>query len=173
MSFKTLAFVLLLAVLIAPAWFLASTRNHAAATAPAKSMPSAPPPKVDASPAIVATDAWARWLPENLPCAGYLTLRNTGKVDALLSGADSPDFARVMIHESYATSQGAEKMRRVASLALPAGGAVQFQPGGYHLMLMEPRRALTPGETVTVVLHFTGQPDLAVTLPLKPPGALQ
>lgn len=120
--------------------------------------------------ALRVREPWVRWLPAGLPAAGYLTLVNPSKTDRVLTGASSPDYASVELHQSFPTGSGEMGMRRIDQLRVPAGGEVRLAPGGFHLMLMRARHAIKPGETVSVVLKFKHGPDLRVSLPVKPAG---
>ena len=115
-------------------------------------------------------DPWVRWLPAGLPAAGYLTLLNLSDTDRYLTGAASPDYAAVMLHESDTAPNGEMGMRHVDKVRIPAHGEVRLAPGGYHLMLMKARHAIAPGDTVTVDLKFEDGRSLQVTLPVKPAG---
>lgn len=126
-----------------------------------------------AAPAGVrAEHAWIRWLPANLPAAGYVVLVNDGDGDATLTGARSADYGMVMLHQSR-LDESDSRMEPVASLTVPAHGSVALSPGGYHLMLMHPTRALKPGDTVAITLEFAGGGTLQVdfsVLPANAPG---
>ena len=68
------------------------------------------------------------------------------------------------LHE-LTTIDGVMQMRElVDGLPIPAGETVTLMPGGYHVMLMDLKRPLKQGETVTVTLRF--EKAGAVTLPL-------
>ena len=103
---------------------------------------------------VSVSDAWVRLPPPAANvAAGYVQLHNGGGEDRLLSAA-SPAFAEVQIH---AMRMDGEVMRMQAlpdGLALPEGQTVALQPGGYHLMLLKPRRPLSAGQTVRVTLRF-------------------
>ena len=43
-------------------------------------------------------DAWARWLPGDLPAGGYVTLVNSGERPISLIAVSSPDYALVSMH---------------------------------------------------------------------------
>ncbi len=101
---------------------------------------------------IALRGAWVRSLPGGAPAAGYFTLENRGPATALV-GASSPDYGRVMMHRTVERG-GSATMESVARVDLPEGGRVVFQPGGYHLMLMHPKRAISVGTAVTVVLEL-------------------
>ena len=104
--------------------------------------------------AVQVSDAWIRWLPANLPAAGYFTLRNTSAKEVSLTGAQSSACGMLMLHRST-ESGGMGSMQDVTSVAVPAGGTVKFAPGGYHLMCMDPAPAIAPGATVSVTLSFS------------------
>lgn len=59
----------------------------------------------------------------------------------------------VEIHE-MAMQGDTMKMRAVPGLDLPAGKLVELKPGGYHIMLMDLKQQIKPGETVPLTLVF-------------------
>jgi len=56
-----------------------------------------------------------------------------------------------------------------AGLDLPAGKAVALKPGGYHVMLMDLKQQLKPGETVPVTLVFEAADKTRETVEVKAP----
>jgi copper(I)-binding protein len=54
-------------------------------------------------------------------------------------------------------------MKHPARIEIKAGSTLQFTPGGYHLMLMYPKKALRQGDQVEVLLEFQG----GLVLPVK------
>ena len=50
----------------------------------------------------------------------------------------------------------------------PRANSVKLAPGDYHLMLTHPTRALKPGDTVPVTLHFAGGGELQVNFSVLP-----
>ncbi len=97
------------------------------------------------------TNGWFRVLPNHLPAAGYFTLRNTGTSRILLVGAQSPGCGKLTLHMTH-NMGGMAHMMAVESVEVPPGGTVDFAPGGYHLMCMDPN--LVPGTSVAVTLSF-------------------
>jgi len=93
--------------------------------------------------------------------AGYLTVRSTGDADRLV-GVSTPAAAGVSLHRT--APSGA--MEATDAIEIPAGGEVQFVPGGDHLMFEGLAEPLQPGDTVTLTLRFdrAGDVDLAVTV---------
>jgi periplasmic copper chaperone A len=113
-------------------------------------------------------EAWVRYLPGGVPAAGYFLLRNDADKAVELTGASSPAFGEVMLHQSV-QSGGLARMRDVHAVSVPAGGAVNFTPGGYHLMLMAPSRKIVRGDKIPITLKFAdGQ---AVTAQFEVRGA--
>ena len=112
---------------------------------------------------IQVEDAWARQAPMMPPMgqmsaatgngAIYVTLRNDGAgADALL-GAASSAAEHVELHETIRDG-AVMRMRPVAKLEVPAGGVLEMKPGGFHIMLINLKRALRPGDRVPVTLTF-------------------
>jgi len=85
--------------------------------------------------------------------AVYVTLSNTGsQADALIS-ASTDAAGAAELHEVKHES-GVMKMRPVKSIPVPAGGKVELKPGGYHIMLLNLKHDLKPGEKIPVTLKF-------------------
>lgn len=114
-----------------------------------------------AGPDIDIGGAWVRWLPGGAPMGGYFELHNVGSEKLALTGARSPAFGSVSLHETVRTSDGMTSMRPLPlPLEVPPGEKVQFEPGGYHLMLRQPQRSIKPGDQVTIT--FEGKPGVRI-----------
>lgn len=106
---------------------------------------------VSAQAQVAVKDAWVRGtVPGQKATGAFMQLTSTS--DASLVAVSSPVAKIVEIH-TMTMENGVMKMRAVESIALPAGGAVDLKPGGYHVMLMDVR-ALKDGETVPLKLTF-------------------
>lgn len=114
--------------------------------------------------AAVAQDAairlekpWVRRAPAmpdaESTAAGYVTLLNRGSARDALITASADVAERVELHETRNMS-GMMMMERVDKVELAPGARVELKPGSYHLMLIGLKRALTPGQTVTLTLDF-------------------
>jgi copper(I)-binding protein len=106
------------------------------------------------APVVEAAGAWVRWLPADLPAAGYVTLTNQGSTTLTLVGVSSPDYADVEMHQTL-DNHGMSEMRPVESLVLKPRATVRFAEGGYHLMLMQATRQLHPGDRVQIIFRFS------------------
>lgn len=113
-------------------------------------------------PTVRVNHVWVREAPPGVEVmAGYFVLENlTGKPLALTE-TSSPDFGSVMMHESV-VKDGEESMQEVTQVQVPAHGSVEFKPGGYHLMLMQPKKNLFSGDMVTLMLKFSDGSELAI-----------
>jgi copper(I)-binding protein len=97
--------------------------------------------------------------------------KNRGDQPVALTGARSAAYAEVMLHHS-STQGGMSRMAMVESLPIPAHGTVVLEPGGYHLMLMQPVAAVQPGSAVELQLQFADGSTLPVDFVARPANAL-
>lgn len=115
---------------------------------------------------VVVRDAWMREAPPGAQVlAAYLTLENPGSKEDKLVAIHSPDFARVDIHATEIRA-GVARMITLATLPIPPRTAVKLDPGGYHLMLHNPRRALTAGMSIKLELRFGSGASVTVVAPV-------
>uniref|UniRef100_E6PVJ4 Copper chaperone PCu(A)C n=1 Tax=mine drainage metagenome TaxID=410659 RepID=E6PVJ4_9ZZZZ len=122
------------------------------------------------APTVQAKGAWIRWLPANLPAGGYVQLSNTGDKPAVLVGAESPDYGNTMLHQTVSKG-GVSEMIHVDKITIPAHGHMAFSPGGYHIMLMQPKKEVKPGDKVPITFQFEGGKTLTVDFEVRKPGA--
>lgn len=103
---------------------------------------------------ITVEDAWSRAsLGTQRPGVVYLTIRNAGATDDVLTGLATPVAGMPMIHETVNTD-GVVSMPHVLEVPVPAGGTVALEPGGFHAMLMELSETLEEGASFPVTLSF-------------------
>jgi copper(I)-binding protein len=110
-------------------------------------------PSLSHAAGLVVSEAWIRYLPGGIPSAGYFTLINEGSHAVELIGADCPAFGHVMLHKTV-EENGVARMVMVKELPIAPGAKLAFHPGGYHVMLMQPKETLTIGAKVPITLHF-------------------
>ena len=106
---------------------------------------------------------WSRPTPPSAPtAAGYLSVTNTGKTADRLLGGASPLADKVEVHEMSMTG-GIMRMRPVeGGLAIAPGQTVTLEPGGYHLMLIGPKRAFKLGDHIPATLRFEHAGEIKV-----------
>jgi len=105
--------------------------------------------------------------------AAYLTIKNAGQEADTLKSASSPDAGMVEVHEHILGEQGVMQMRAVeGGLTIPAGGTVEFKPGGYHFMIIGLKHSLEDGQSFPLKLTFehAGTADVEVKIEKRPEG---
>lgn len=103
---------------------------------------------------VTVTEPWVRGTVAGQKATGaFMGLKSSA--DARLVGASSPAAKIVEVHE-MAMADGVMRMRAVEGVALPAGKAVELKPGGYHVMLIDLVKPLSPGEQVPITLTVMG-----------------
>ena len=114
-------------------------------------------------------NAWTRATPPGAKiAAGYMTIRNTGAADKLVS-ASSPAAARVETHVTIEEG-GISRMRPVKGYDVRANASFELKPGGAHLMLVNLKAPLKDGERVPLVLKFAHAGEVRTELEVKPLG---
>jgi copper(I)-binding protein len=116
---------------------------------------------------IAISKGWIRWLPSDLPAAGYLRIDNRGDKPINLLRASSPDYKSVMIHRSMNTD-GMSHMEMLDHLRIPAHGTVDISPGSYHLMLSHALHPIAPGAKVPLSLQFSDGSVVHTQLIVRP-----
>jgi len=120
--------------------------------------------------AILVKQAWVRWLPANLPAGGYLTLENEGSLPVTLIGASCADYGSISLHHSH--QEGAVSgMTPVAAITIKAHSTLDFAAEGYHLMLLQPKRSLKPGDRISITLQFSSGEPIVAQFELRPSDA--
>lgn len=121
--------------------------------------------------ALRVEQAWSRATPKSAANgAAFMTLRNAGNdADALVS-ASSSAAKTVEIHATT-MKDGVMQMRQLNQLDIPAGGAVELKPGGYHIMFIGLKAPLAAGSMVDLTLNFAKAGAVALKLPVAAAGA--
>ena len=95
-------------------------------------------------------DAWVRATVVDQPSTGaFMTLQADS--DSNLLSVQSPVAKTVQIHQ-MSMKDDVMKMGMVESVALPAGKAVNFDPHGYHLMLIDLTAQVKEGDKIPLTL---------------------
>ncbi|TWH09370.1 copper chaperone PCu(A)C [Pseudoxanthomonas taiwanensis] len=115
---------------------------------------------------VVMEDGWIRLSPVPQPrmLAGFGRIANHCGEAVAVVGARSPAFAEVSVHETTQVD-GLSRMRELERL--PVHGEAVLQPGGLHLMLMQPGKALAEGERVPLVLLLADGREVPVELAVR------
>lgn len=116
---------------------------------------------------IAVSGAWVRAaVPGQMATGAFMTI--TARDGAKLVGASSSAAGVVEVHEMQMEGN-TMKMRAVPALDLPAGKPVELRPGGYHVMLMDLKAALTKDSMVPLTLLFKDAKGVESRLEIKLP----
>ena len=116
---------------------------------------------------VSVRDAWIRETPPGMTMmAGYMTLQNNASRPHVLVAASSSGFESVMIHRTI-VKDGMAGMAHASRIELKPNASLIFAPGGYHLMLMKPKRTLRAGDPVVINLEFGGGLVLPVAFEVR------
>ena len=166
-SLAAAAFAALFAVWSTPSGYAQGTLPLPAPSTPPATPPAPETPAVPGAPGeeararaaamaakanIDVTEAWTRATPNNGTTANiYLHLVSAKDADRLV-GLEVSNAARIDVREP--TDQGAAKGNAAPAVDVPAGGEVNFAPGGRYLMLSGLKAPLREGESFLLTLRF-------------------
>jgi copper(I)-binding protein len=116
---------------------------------------------------VSVRDAWVRETPPGVAMmAGYMVLQNNTSRSQVLVAARSSGFEIVMIHRTI-VKEGLTGMEHAPKIEILPNASLIFAPGGYHLMLMNPKRTLRAGDPVVINLEFRGGLVLPVAFEVR------
>lgn len=118
-------------------------------------------------------DAWVRGMVAPQRATGAF-MKITSAQGGKLVAVSTPAARVAEVHEMVMQGD-VMAMRAIEALDLPAGKAVEFKPGGHHLMLMGIDQPLKAGETVSLTLTIEARDGkletLQLSVPVKPLAA--
>jgi copper(I)-binding protein len=129
-------------------------------------------PQQSSGPQIKVMEPWSRPSPMMAGNgAVYMMLMNEGdSADALLSA--ETDVAEVVeLHETKMEGD-VMKMSPVSKIEVPAGGSATLKPGGLHVMLINLKQKLTPGEKIELTLNFEKSTPMTIKAEIREAGAM-
>ena len=115
---------------------------------------------------LTVNDAWARPVARGDNGAVYFVIENGTSQDDVLISVQSEIASAVELHRSQMENNHMS-MHQAGEIALPAGEAVEFSPGGLHIMLVGLRRDLTTGTSFDITLTFQNAGKQNVTVSVK------
>ena len=118
---------------------------------------------------VVVEGAWARPTVQGQKSTGAF-MKLTAREGTRLVGVSSPMVGVAEVHEMKMEGD-IMKMRAVDGLDLPAGKAVEFKPGGYHLMLMDLKAPVAKQTLLPLTLVFRNAKGVESRMELNVPVA--
>lgn len=99
-------------------------------------------------------------------CAAYFTIENpTDQADVLI-GASSDVADATEMHTTVA-NDGVIEMKPQPQVEVPAHSQVKFEPGGLHIMFVNLKRDVKPGDTFPVTLRFQQRGEIQIQVTVK------
>jgi periplasmic copper chaperone A len=142
MKFRNLLFFLILTLLAACA-----------------ASPQPQPPRI--------SNAWARPGAAGQNSAIYISIENPNQqADALLQAATEAAMM-AELHRTTTDENGVSAMQHQQQVDLLPGVRVVFEPGGLHIMLMNLKHDIKPGDTIPLILKFKNAADIRLEVPVK------
>ena len=116
---------------------------------------------------VVVKNAWIREAPPMMKMlAGYMEIHNMGKNAVMLRSVNCSKFERVEIHRTI-IHNGMAEMKPASNVIINPGKVLTFKPGGYHLMLINPKKPLKAGDKADFTLSLSDGNSLSFTATVK------
>ncbi|MCJ7800081.1 MAG: copper chaperone PCu(A)C [Polaromonas sp.] len=118
---------------------------------------------------VEVKDAWVRsTVPGQTATGAFMSI--SARDSAQLVGVSSPVAGVTQVHEMKMEGD-IMRMRPVPVLDIPAGKTLAFQPGGYHVMLLDLKAPLVKGSSVPLTLVFKDAKGVESRVALNVPVA--
>lgn len=117
--------------------------------------------------ALTVKDAWARPTNAGQNTAIYFVIENATRQDDTLLSVRGEIADSLEVHLSAMDANGVVSMQPQESVAVPAGEQVAFEPGGLHVMVINVKEDLQPGDTVQVALTFRNTGEISLAVPIR------
>lgn len=129
---------------------------------------------------VDVASAWARTSPMNTDAgAAYFTISSDTDVSIVAARVGDDVAGTVELHEVVPAGDHSEDdmaedgmemamtMQQVPAIAVPAGGSVAFEPGGYHVMLLDLPDPLETGENFELTLLLDDDSEITVDVEVR------
>ena len=97
---------------------------------------------------------YVRAIPPGQPIsAAFMVLKNNTDTEVALVKATSDIAETAELHE-HVEESGMMKMRQVPKISIAAKAKTDLKPGGYHIMLINLKKVIKPGDIIAINLEF-------------------
>lgn len=101
--------------------------------------------------------------------AAYMLIENQGAQPDKLVAVESNVAGVTEIHQTIVENDVARMQPVMGGLEIPAGGSVQLMPGSYHVMFMELKQPLKPGDVIMLKMTFESGAEVMLNVPVRTP----
>ncbi|MBU2668112.1 copper chaperone PCu(A)C [Actinoplanes bogorensis] len=126
-----------------------------------------PTPAPSAAATVTVKDPWVKAGPAGEMTAAFGTLVNGTDADITITSAESPD-SPLELHEMTMKDGKMVMQPKEGGFVIKAKGTHELSPGGDHLMLMKPAKAIEPGDELTFTLKLADGATVPFTAIAKP-----
>lgn len=110
---------------------------------------------------------YVREMPPMAPATGaFMTLLNTGDAKIAVVRAQSDAANTVELH-THINDKGVMRMREIPEIVIEPMGQTELKPGGLHVMLIGPTRALKEGDLVDITLIMADGSEKSLQAPVR------
>ncbi|QFG20225.1 copper chaperone PCu(A)C [Actinomadura sp. WMMB 499] len=106
--------------------------------------------------ALDITDPWVKTVDKGMTAA-FGTITNTTDADVTIVSATTPAAPEIELHEVVGAGGEMKMQAKQGGFVVPAGGELELEPGGYHIMLMGVTEPIEPGQEVAFTLTLADQ----------------
>jgi len=120
-----------------------------------------------AGPALTFKNAWiAEAPPVSKVLAAYMVIINDSDKPVIIHSIESEDFDRIEIHRTIHKDSIA-RMQHMKTLSIPASGNIKLEPGGYHMMLFNPKKKFRAGDVSVFTIKTQDGQRHEIKVPVK------
>ncbi|WP_296831811.1 copper chaperone PCu(A)C [Thiomicrospira sp.] len=110
---------------------------------------------------------FVREMPPTAPATGaFMTLINRSDQDIAIVSAQSDAAKKVELH-THIHDNGVMRMREIPEIVVPSMGQAELKPGGLHIMLINPTRALNEGDEVRILVTLKDGSEQEIIAPVR------
>lgn len=122
------------------------------------------PQKAEVSEATITE--WARPAVKGAMSGAYLQYTNALDVADTIVAVSSDVAMMTQIHETYTTEDGLSGMREMKNIGIEPGEKLILERGGLHVMLMNLKKNIAEGDSITVTLTFKHAGVVDIRMPV-------
>ena len=90
-----------------------------------------------------------------------MRFKNVSANEIIINKMKSNAFDQIEIHSSF-IEDGISTMRKIDNLRISENSEMKLEPGGYHLMLMSPKKDIKEGNLVELIIYYEDEDRIKI-----------
>ena len=90
-----------------------------------------------------------------------MRFKNVSANEITINKMKSNAFDQIEIHSSF-IEDGISTMRKIDRLRISENSEMKLEPGGYHLMLMSPKKDIKEGNLVELIIYYEDEDRIKI-----------